>query len=1214
MTSYGDKLPKGMVLPQLEGVGNDYSFLERRAQEANPQLPISIVLPVYNRIDMLRRTIAMLTHQTYPLELMEIIIADDGSNDHPEQLILEFEDFFDLNYVRQKDIGYRLSHVRNLGVRAAKHDNIIILDCDMAPVPNLVELYAKWLSLDQKVLLIGHRRYVDANDVSIESVMKNPSAMLELPPVATKNAVMKNSPSKDWRESIYSETENLRQSPHPFRASSCGNVAFHRRIFTDAGPFDEAFTAWGAEDNEFGYRVMNAGYYFIPILDALGLHQEPPGGREFVDREAGKLITRPMLLDMVPSYRDYDPEVQSTTPMVSIYIAVNNAIDTVDQTIQSALHQTYRDFDIIICDYGSTDGTNEHLRKTYNDNSRIKLLHAENVGISAASNLCIGNASGMYLLQLEEGDRLEPHAVEQLLSAIDSNPELSCVYGIEKSDENLPEIHSGFDRNNLLTKMVVTKPRLFRKRDWSRVNGFSENYDIAYNHDFFQKLSEIGKLALQNETFCSSNIETLKPNLDYNKIKLDETKTIIQKALVRLDLSEWRVQTQNYMTGKSGISLTKHGNSLGGKGPFLSVVIITRNRANLLSDAVRSTLNQSYDNFELIVIDDGSTDDTVSTVKAFNDARIRLISTEQSGIPKARNLGVKKAKGEYIVIMDDDDLMLPNRLQEQIDCLTPGSSGSYGGWVDQNSEMEHEYYPGAPHGYSQILFGGKVMLHPASMIKRDVLMEFPYDENYSFGTDYVMNLEIARAGHRLNHTGSYLLLRRFHGGNVTITNAGEQKNTARVRVNEFLEELDEETKKKMRAEWKVTQHFDNTPQPTSIDFDLYFPWLNHPNIHSHLAIEETSSKPSPRNKNTDTYSVGKRWKQQGDVLFFDSGKRQISFRMPKGWKITDTHRDLFRISHYYLCSPWEEGILDGWVPSRKKGWRPGLAFSGGIDSAACMALMPPETLLFYHQRDGFVSNLDHSNAFRFIRKLRSDGKQVVMVKSDHEGIRIDHGKYAGFSTDIAGAVHVILLADYFELGAVAMGMPLENSYLFHGHKGRNFNQSSYWKTNSSILEKAGLDLLFPTAGASEIINQKVVEKSGYGNYAESCLRSKEGGKVCGKCWKCFRKNSLKGKPVTIQGEIEAFLKKRPLKQAISTLYAIQRLPSTQLDLIIQNHSDIEPLLESDYSLIERYYPLFSEIIPEKYLPLIIKTLDSVSEPMSQQECSRLLSMNLFNSD
>ena len=1210
MTSNNHELPAGIVLPPLVGVGNDYTFLEKRAIESNPTSPISIVLPVYNRIDMLRRTMAMLTHQTYPLELMEIVIADDGSTDHPEQLILEFEEFFDVNYVRQKDLGYRLSHVRNLGVRAAKHDNVIILDCDMAPVPNLVELYAKWLSLNEKVLLIGHRRYVDANDVPVDAVLQDPSAMLELPPVATKNTVMKNSPSKDWREAIYAETDNLRQSPHPFRASSCGNVAFHRRIFSDAGSFDEAFTAWGAEDNEFGYRVMNAGYYFIPILDALGLHQEPPGGREFVDREAGKLVTRPMLLDMVPTYREYNPDIQSTTPMVSVFFPVINAIDSIDESIKSVLTQSYRDFDIVICDFGSTDGTKERLTEVYGDNPRIKIIEKENIGAGAASNICIQNASGMYLLQLEIGDKLEPNAIENLLSIIDSSPSHSCVYGNGGGGDSS---FSAVNRIDLLTQMVVEKPRLFRKRDWSRVNGFSEEYNLTYNHDFFQKLSEIGEILQEGSRLCSSSIRTVNANLsDFNQV-LDETKRVVQKALARQGFPEWEVEKRNFLTGKIGITLTKKGNPLASKGPFLSVVIITRNRAELLSDAVRSTLNQSYENFELIVIDDGSTDDTVATIQSFNDERVRLISTEQSGIPKSRNLGVRMSKGEYVVIMDDDDLMLPHRLQEQINCLTPDSAGSYGGWVDQNSDMELEYYPGAPHGYSEILFGGKVMLHPASMIKRDVLLEFPYDENYSFGTDYVMNLEIARAGHRLNHTGSYILLRRFHGGNVTITNAGEQKNTARVRVKEFLHELDEETEKKMRAEWKSRQHFNDTPQPTSINFNSFFPWLNDQDNSSNQSTKKLVHTQNSLNKRVDNYSVEKRWKQKGDVLYFNSGQREISFRMPKGWKITNTHPDLFRISHYYLCSPWESDILAGWIPTRQKGWRPGLAFSGGVDSAACMALMPPETLLFYHQREGFESNLDHSNAFRFIDKLRADGKQVVVTESDHEIIRSDFGKSPGFSTDIAGAVHVILLADYFELGGLAMGMPLENSYLFHGHKGRNFNSSSYWKTNSSILQRAGLDLLLPTVGASEIINQRIVEKSGYDDYAESCLRSKEGGKVCGKCWKCFRKNSLKGKQVSLQGEIEIFLHKRPLKQAISTLYAIQRLPESQRKLIQQNHLDLETLLDHDYSLIERYCPLFSEIIPEKYLSRIIKKLDSVSEPMTEKECSRLLSMDLFGS-
>ena len=66
---------------------------------------------------------------------------------------------------------------------------------------------------------------------------------------------MKKSPSSDWREPIYDETNLLKTSEHPFRVSSCGNVAFHRRIFNDSGVFDEEFSAWGAEDNEFGTGV-----------------------------------------------------------------------------------------------------------------------------------------------------------------------------------------------------------------------------------------------------------------------------------------------------------------------------------------------------------------------------------------------------------------------------------------------------------------------------------------------------------------------------------------------------------------------------------------------------------------------------------------------------------------------------------------------------------------------------------------------------------------------------------------------------------------------------------------------------------------------------------------------------------------------------------------------------------------------------------------------
>ena len=1209
MTSYGDRLPKGMTLPEIEGKGNDYSFMEAKAMASSPDIPISIVLPVYNRIEMLRRTMAMLTHQTYPLELMEVIIADDGSSDHPEQLILEFEEYFDVNYVRQKDLGYRLSHVRNLGVRAAKHDNIIILDCDMAPVPNLVELFAKWLCLDEKVLLIGHRRYVDANDVSIEEVLRDPSVMLGLPPVATKNAVMKQSPSKDWREAIYSETDNLKTSPHPFRASSCGNVGFHRRIFSDAGPFDESFTAWGAEDNEFGYRVMNAGYYFIPVLDALGLHQEPPGGREFVDREAGKLITRPMLLDMVPTYRDYDPEVQSTTSTVSIYIPAYNAKKTIDRAIQSALNQTYRDFDIVVCNDGSTDGTGAHLDKMYGDHPKIRIIHQANGGIGSASNACIRAARGLYILQLDSDDELLPDAIETLLPEIRKDPQISCVYGRHykwnQQEDTLEEAwhYPTFTRERMLHGMIVHHPRLFRKRDWSRVGGFSETLLNAVDYDFFQKLSEIGEIEFHDHLLYKYALHEQSTSISKSKIQTENTFLTMKTALNRMELVEWNVVKDHSYSGPRAVKFTRSTAEIDQSENqiFVSVVIITKNRAQLLSDAIRSVLNQSYENFELLVVDDGSEDETEDTVKQFADLRIRYVKKEASGIPKSRNIGVQMAKGEYIVIMDDDDLMMPDRIQEQLDCLSDGSSGSYGGWIDQDADLNHEYFSGGEHGYSQILFGGKIMLHPASMIKRSVLLEFPYDENYSYGTDYIMNLEIARAGHKLDHTGSYILLRRFHGGNVTLTNAGEQKNTARVRWQEFVDGLDRETERRMRDEWRNTKFFSHIFKPDKEILRRSFPWIS---MFKRDKIEVNTSVKSE-------YNISHHWPQIGQRLMFDASGREIFFEMPIGWDLNNTHTDLLRIAHHFLCSPWDRTILDNWEPSRQKGWRCGLAFSAGVDSTACMELMPPETVLLYHQRDGFDSKLNHANAFRFIQKLRDNGKQVVAVKSNHEQIRLDHGKSVGFSTDFAGAVHVILLADYFELGSIAMGMPLENAYLFHGHKGRDFNRSSYWTTHSSIFEKAGLDLVFPTSGASEIINQRIVDNSDYADYAESCLRSKEAGKVCGKCWKCFRKNSMKGKEVQIQGEIEVFLGKKPLKQAISTLYAIQRLPQEQQHFIRGKFPGVGELMNGDYSMIERYNPAFLDLIPEAYRTYVAKQLNAIAEPMSDLEVETLLSLDLF---
>ena len=101
--------------------------------------------------------------------------------------------------------------------------------------------------------------------------------------------------------------------------------------------------------------------------------------------------------------------------------------------------------------------------------------------------------------------------------------------------------------------------------------------------------------------------------------------------------------------------------------PTVSVIIPTYNRAHLIGRAIKSILNQTYQDFELIVVDDCSFDNTEEVVKSFKDERIRYIKHDENrGADAARNTGIKVARGEYIAFQDSDDEWLPEKLEKQM--------------------------------------------------------------------------------------------------------------------------------------------------------------------------------------------------------------------------------------------------------------------------------------------------------------------------------------------------------------------------------------------------------------------------------------------------------------------------------------------------------------------------------------------------------------------
>jgi glycosyltransferase involved in cell wall biosynthesis len=104
---------------------------------------------------------------------------------------------------------------------------------------------------------------------------------------------------------------------------------------------------------------------------------------------------------------------------------------------------------------------------------------------------------------------------------------------------------------------------------------------------------------------------------------------------------------------------------------MISIIMPAYNAAGFIAEAIDSVLAQTFDRWELIVIDDGSTDDTRSIVMSYmsRDRRIRLIQNNHGGVSQARNTGIKEAKYPWVALLDADDIFLPDRLQKQIDAM-----------------------------------------------------------------------------------------------------------------------------------------------------------------------------------------------------------------------------------------------------------------------------------------------------------------------------------------------------------------------------------------------------------------------------------------------------------------------------------------------------------------------------------------------------------------
>lgn len=217
--------------------------------------------------------------------------------------------------------------------------------------------------------------------------------------------------------------------------------------------------------------------------------------------------------------------------------------------------------------------------------------------------------------------------------------------------------------------------------------------------------------------------------------------------------------------------------------PKISVLMSCYNSERFLDDAIVSILTQDYTNFEFIIIDDGSTDDTLNIITKYskNDSRISVVTQENVGLTKSLNKGIDLARGEFIARMDADDISLPfrfSRFIKYINSFPDVQLYSTPAILLNESDSSESLIPNI---FRRKFFDNRMLnyycslLHGTLIVRTDIIKKLKYNESYICAQDFELYQRVISMGYKISYdpeNTSYKL--RIHDSNITKTKSSTQ--------------------------------------------------------------------------------------------------------------------------------------------------------------------------------------------------------------------------------------------------------------------------------------------------------------------------------------------------------------------------------------------------------------------------------------------------------
>lgn len=761
---------------------------------------VSIIIPVYNGENFVSNAIDSALNQTY--QNIEVIVVNDGSTDKTDEICNKYGD--KIRYYKKKNGG--VSSALNLGIKKMEGE------------------YFSWLSHDDEY----YPNKVEREIVAL-SLLENKNTIIY------SNYDMMSENGKVY-DSVFHNHEELQKHQELSILNGCLNgltLLIPKVAFDECGLFDEKLLC--TQDYDMWLRMLKK-YDFYHICDCLTktrIHDKQTTRTSPVLQEentslwinilnsisddkvneiyGSKLVFLAKMLNFFTKMNYYkmidycNSEITklsnnnsklSYNPLISVVIPVYNGANYIKNAINSVLEQTYKNYEVIVVNDGSTDnGETEKIVKSFG--KKIKYYLKENGGVASALNYGISKAKGDYVSWLSHDDEYYPFKLQKQVEVLNdlknketilfSNFELinekSEVFSKTQFDKRFSKKQLENDIFPVLKGCTNGCAMLIPKKMLLEDGGFDVSKKTTNDYIMWFKLfSKYPSCFIEDYLIkyrIHSNQDTRKSPVymdECEEMWSDVFKNITPQKIKKLGYNEldfysdFYFQMNDSKLDKTALLLKNKFYELYKKSePSVSVIMPCYNSVSHLKDAIDSILNQRYMNFELICVDDNSTDDTYSILKEYEekDVRVKVFKNNRSkGVSGAMNTGLDNARGKYITRMDSDDISNLERLKVQKDFLDNNSE--YGvctvnfGIIDKlgNVNSNGQYVKNDAPLEWQFLWTNPIPSAPC-MYRKDILNGIRFNETFSTAEDYEFFTQLIKNNKFYFIEDAYYLYRIF---------------------------------------------------------------------------------------------------------------------------------------------------------------------------------------------------------------------------------------------------------------------------------------------------------------------------------------------------------------------------------------------------------------------------------------------------------------------